>query len=430
MQAQDPPPPAQEPPPQDNPTPPVEPNDTKPASAGPAFPVDAQIHAAGRALPFMDSGSPLRLGPLSLASVDYINVYDQFYPTGSSQTEIERLNLFRANIDFTIPFKKSLFVLQYTPELAILNGEVRGGGNGNTGLSIGQTFNFTPRFSVTLKNLFALTRTRQLFPDQFLLVDQQNGGVIQAYFLENPGTRIQDTFNAVFNYKITPRLLLTVAPGYIYSDTHALQAPYTIEDTNVNASLTYSLTPHRNIGFIQTVEVLHPIRPVGTNGLFRTSGVFYSEQLTASWWVTAKVGLETATYPGFRGTDFGVTTALSTLKTFGKSELAIAYSRASTVTTFVTNRQVEQADALFGLPLTDRLKWTNGGGIFHETGGNPRTTGKYASSGLEWRLPASFSLLATYYRRNQRSSTLQLIAGNRNTFIFGIRWAPPVIVPH
>ena len=429
--SQDPPPTQQDPEQQkqDNP-PPASPADVTPAPGGAAPPLDTQIHAAGQAMPFFDSRTPLRFGPFSLASIEYINVYDEFYPAGNLPQQNESLNLFRANIDFTLPFKKNLFVLQYTPELAILNGSVRGGADGDTGLTVGQTLHFTPRLTVTLNDAFAVNHTRQLFPDQFLLIDEQNGGVIQAYFLENPGTRIQDTFTAAFNYKWTQRLTLTVVPGYIYSDTHTLQTPYIIEEGNVMASLTYALTEHRNIGYVQSVEVLHPILPVGTNGLFRTSGVFYSEQLSPTWWVTGKLGLEAATYPGFKGTDLGVTGSGNVLKTFSKSDIAVAYSRASTITTFATNRQIEEVDLLYGIHLTQRIRWTNGAGLFHETGGDPRTSGKYATSNLEFHLPANFFLLASYSRRNQESPTPQVLSGNRNTFTFGIRWAPPPIVPH
>jgi hypothetical protein len=432
LRAQEPPtPPEQAPPPAQEPAPAPQPDPLKPAPGGAAYPLDMQIHAAGKAWPFVDNGSPLRFGPLSVASVEYINIYDEFFPSGSTISQDERLNLLRANIDFTLPFKKSLFVLQYTPEVAVLNGQTRTGANGNTGLSIGETIGFTPRFSMTLKDDFGLIHTRQFFPDQFLLIDRQNGGVIQAYFLENPGTRLQNTLTLAFNYKWTPRLTLTVAPGYLYSDTHAqiAQDNYILDDSRVTASLTYALTPHRNIGYIQTVEVLRPIRPIGTRGLFTTSAVFYSEQLSPTWWIAARGAIEKARYPGFQGSDIGFAGTASLLKTFGKSDLALAYSRSSTITTFAVNHQIEEADLLLGLPLTTRLKWTNGIGSYRATGGDPRTSGKYATSSLEFRLPASFSVLGSYSRRNQQSSIPQLLSGNRNTFTFTLRWAPPLLAP-
>src|SRR5262249_45970828 len=66
----------------------------------PAYPVDTQIHPAGRTTPWLDSRNPLHLGPISLASLDYVSVYDQFYPSAGGPSDIERLNLLRANIVF------------------------------------------------------------------------------------------------------------------------------------------------------------------------------------------------------------------------------------------------------------------------------------------------------------------------------------------
>src|SRR2546423_170430 len=205
----------------------VQPEDAKPAAAPIiASPLDSQIHPAGKAGPWAGSASSLRFGPFALASMDVIGVYDQFYPSGDPQVQDTRLSVLRANIQFAKVFNKNLFVLQYLPELAMLNGQVHGGADGNNSISIGQTFNLSPRFSLTLKNDFGITHTRQMFPDQFLVVERQNGGVVQAYFLENPGNHLQDAFTTFFNFKWTPRLSLTVAPGYIYSDTHTLQVPY------------------------------------------------------------------------------------------------------------------------------------------------------------------------------------------------------------
>lgn len=396
----------------------------------PSYPLDSQIHVAGKAVPWAGVGSPLHYGPFSLSSIDLISVYDQFYPAGQSQVEDTSLGILRANIVFSLPFKKSLFVLQYTPELAVLNGNVRGGADGNTGVSIGQTINFTPRFSFTITDGFALTHTRQIFPDQFLLIDQQNGGVVQSYFLENAGTHLQNTFGTVFNYKLSSRLLLTVAPSYIYSDTHYTQGIYIIDDWKNAVSLTYALTARSNIGYIESIEMLHPIRPISTNGLFSTNGVFYSEQVARTFWVTGKIGAESASYPGFQGTNWGVTGSFNVLKTFSNSDLGFAYTRASTLTSYVTNRQTQEADLLYDFLLSRRLKWTNGVGYLNEAGANPVTSGAYAISTMEYHLPANFSILASYTRRNQHSSTPQLLSGDRNTYVFGLRWAPPQVQGH
>jgi len=397
----------------------------------PGYPVDAQIRTPGKGLSLMGPVAPLHYGPLYLGNIDLIGVYDQFYPATNPQVQDTRLGIVRANIVFSESFKKSLFVVDYTPQLAMLNGQVRGGADGDQTLSVGQVFNISPRLSIAVRDNFGYMHTRQIFPDQFLLVDRENGGIAQSYFIENSGSHLDDTFAVVANYKLTPRLLLSVAPGYTYSNTHYIQGSYIVDDSKNTVSLTYAKSPRTNIGILQSVEILHPVRPVTfNNGLFRMTGFFYSEQLSPTWWVTGKLGLEAASYPGFAVTTWGATGSFEMLKTFSHSDLAFAYTRASTLTTFATERQTEQSDIHYGWFLERRLKWTNGVGYFRQLGGDPKVSGKYAISTLEYRLAGGFSFLTSYSRRNQSSSTTDLISGNRNTLVLGIRWAPADLPGH
>ncbi|HYA98457.1 MAG TPA: hypothetical protein VEH49_10200 [Methylomirabilota bacterium] len=397
----------------------------------PAYPVDAQIHAPGRAMPLVGAGGPLHYGPIYLASIDLIGVYDQFTPTIDPQVEDTRLSILRGTIVLAKNFKKNLLLVEYSPQLAVLNGQFRGGADGSQALSIGEVFNISPRISISVKDSFGYTHTRQLFPDQFLEVDRDTGGVAQAYFIENSGTHLENNFEVVFNYKLTPRLLLTLSPTYTYSDTHYIQGTYIVDDSKNIASLTYALSARTNIGVLQSVELLHPLgNATLNNGLFRTTAGFYSEQITPTFWITGKFGLEGASYPGFTGTTWAAAGSFEALKVFSHSDLAVAYQRASTLTTYAGDRQNEQGDINYGYRFTKRFKWTNGIGYFHQLGGEPRISGKYAISTFEYHLAGGFSFLASYSRRNQNSSTPQLISGDRNTYTLGIRWTPAGVPGH
>jgi hypothetical protein len=397
-----------------------------PVAPSPAYPVDARIHWAGKAVPWGGTTTPLRWGPLSVSSLEYFSVYDQFYPSAGGRADYTSLNILRTSIVFDRTFAKTHFVFQYFPEVAMYNNHIRGNTRSDNTVALGATFEVSPRLNVTLKDNFGERQTRQLFPDQFLLIDRETGGVVQAYFLENTGKHLENTFSAVFNYKVNPRLLLTVSPSYIYADTHDPLGLYIVDDSKNEVGLTYALSPRRNIGFIETVELLHPVRPVTSDGLFRTSAVFYSEQFAPTIWVTGELGAQDATYPGFPGNNWGMAGSFTFLKTFTNSDLAFAYFRGTTLTNFLafTNRQEERADISYGFNLTKRLKWTNEAGYFRETGGDPRIIGKYALSSFEYRLGGGFSVFGNYARRFQSSSTQELISGNRNTFLMGLRWAP------
>ncbi|OLD63003.1 MAG: hypothetical protein AUI53_00340 [Acidobacteria bacterium 13_1_40CM_2_60_7] len=399
-------------------------------SPTPAYPVDAQIHAAGKAMPWVGTNTALHWGPFSIGGFDAFTVYDQFYPSAGGPSDIARLEVFRTGFTFDKTYKKSRFLLQYTPELIMLNGHARGSALGNNGATIGNTYELSSRFSLTLKDDFGQFRSRQMFSDQLLLVDKQNGSVVQGYFLENNGTHLQNTFSAVLNYKVTPRLVLTVAPSYTYAETKSPADIYIVNDSANVVGLTYALSPRRNLGFVQSVEILDPIRPVSGNGVFHSSGLFYSEQLAPTWWITGKVGAEAATYPGFQQKNWAVDGSFTLMKTFVHSDLAMLYYRGSTLTNFVTNRQTDRADISYGIHIRRSVKWSNSVGYFRTVGGDPSIIGKYALSRIDYRLPGGFSIFSSYMRQAQRSSTIQLISGDRNIFIAGIHWESAAVPAH
>jgi hypothetical protein len=398
-----------------------------PAAPTPAYPVDATPRVAGKAVPWLGTRGPLHYGPFSVASVELFEVYDQFYPSGGGAEEISQLELLRTNIVFDKVFWKTRLILQYTPELVTFNGHTSTTADGNNVINMGTTIDFTPRLSVTLKDAFGVAHTRQAFSDELLLSDRETGGVVQNYFLENSGTHLENTFNLILNYKMSPRLLLTVAPTYIYADTTNPQGEYKVNDSDDAVGLTYALSPRSNIGVLETVEYLIPVKPATTAGFFRTTALFYSEQISPTWWITGKLGAEAAKYPGFNGTNWSTAGGGTLLKKFSTGDLAIAYTRGSTITNFLANRQVENADVSYTMIFSHRFKWTNGVGYYREVGGDPRIIGKYGLTSMQYRLGAGFSLVGNYTRRAQSSSTPQLISGDRNTFLVGLRWEPAAL---
>ncbi len=391
----------------------------------PGYPVDATVRVAGRGVPWRGLTTPLRLGPFSLGSLEYFSVYDSFNPSTTGAATITRFSILRMNIVFDKNIGKSHLLFQYVPRLATLDGHTRGNAVTDNAVTFGSTFELSPRLTLTLVDAFGETRNRQLFPDDLLLNERQTDGIVQTYFVENSGAHLENKFAGVLNYKVSPRFTLTIAPGYTYSETHSRQEVYAVHDSTTAISLTYALSPWRNIGFVQLVEVLHPIKPAATNGVFRTSGLFYSEQLSPTWRITGTLGAEAATYPGFVGTNWAIAGSFALLKTFNNSDLGIAYYRGSTLTNFQADRQTDRADISYRLLITPKLASANSIGYFRTTGDDPRVIGKYGLSKIEYHLTTGLFVFGTYIRHFQSSSALLLYSGNRNTFIMGFRWTPP-----
>jgi hypothetical protein len=404
-------------------------NPPVPAAPTPAYPVDSTIRAAGRATPWVGSLTPLRWGPFSIAGFEYVNIYDQFIPSNGSPNITERLNMIRMNIVFDKTLGKSRFVFQYTPVLAMANGQVRGNATPTGDLSLGTTFAITPRLTFTLKDDFGVHRSRQLFPSDLpLLIDNQTGGVVQSYLLEPSGTLLRNTLVAIVDYKLSPRLTLDFSPTYVYAHIdntfNNVRDLFILDDFFNTLSLTYAVSPRINMGVVESVEFLHPVVPVATNGLFQTSGMFYSERFTPSFSITGKFGIQGAQEPGFGGTTWSWSGSFSALKTFGNSDLALAYFRGTTLTNFINNNQAERADVSYGYRFSRLFTWNNAAGYYRTTGSGPRDLGKYASTTLAYHLPAGFSLSGSYTHFYQKTTNVLLLSGERNTFVLGLRWEP------
>lgn len=403
-------------------------NPPVPAAPTPAYPVDSTIRAAGKATPWVGSLTPLRWGPISIAGFEYVNIYDQFIPSDGSPNATERLNMIRMRIVFDKTLGKSRFVFQYTPVLAMANGQVRGNASPTGELSLGTAFLITPRLTFTLKDDFGIHRSRQLFPDDLLLVDKQTGGVVQSYLLEPSGTLLRNTLAAIVDYKLSPRLTLSFSPTYVYSHINKVinnaRDLFVLDDFFNTLSLTYTVSPRINIGVVESVEFLHPVFPVATNGLFQTSGVFYSERFTPSISITGRVGIEGTHQSGFGGTTWGASGSVSALKTFGNSSLAFAYFRGTTLTNFIDNRQAEHADVSYGHRFSRQITWNNTAGYYRTTGPEPRDVGKYVATKVAYHLPAGFSFSGSYTHFYQKSSNVLLLSGERNTFVLGLNWEP------
>ena len=410
-------------------------DEAKPVQAGsPSSPIDAQIHPAGQAVPWLGTSSPLHWGSFSVGGVTYSQVHDDFRPQGGLPSNVINLSIFRTALIFDKKFHNQEIVLQYEPQLAILNGQVGSNAGTDNALFFGTTIQLTPRLALTLKDAFAQVHSRQLFPQNFLAVDQQAGNVIQNNFLQNPGSYVMNESAAVFTYLVSPRTTLTISPAYRYSRvTNKDQGNYVANGHDYAGALavTRALTPQQNFGITYKTEYLRATNVPNAAGThFNTVGLFYSYQLAKSWLVKTEIGDIISQYPGGLPTtnSFGGGAAL--VKSFAKAAVTVAYGRGLLQQNFITGQVGDRGDILLGILVTKRLTLNGGGGYYRETGGDPRTKGSYTSSGIEFGLAEHLALFASYSHTFQSSNSPQLLSGTRNTVIFGIRWAPKPLLTH
>src|SRR5271165_1293882 len=206
----------------DNTTPPPPPALPPPPGPGP---IDTQIHPAGQAAPWLGTASPLRWGDFSIGNFTYNYVRDDFKPAGGGPSADLSLDILRTTLIFQHYFGKQLLLLQYVPQLAVLNGKIASNAGVNNEVALGTTFQITPRFSLVIKDGFAQVKSRELYPPNYLAVDQAGGNPIQANFLQNTGSYLQNTLTAIGVYQVSSRDTLTFSSAYKYAHADGNNIP-------------------------------------------------------------------------------------------------------------------------------------------------------------------------------------------------------------
>jgi hypothetical protein len=416
---------AQDPPTQDEPTPPP-----VPAAIAPSGPVDAQIHPAGKTVPWLGSGSPLQWGPFSVGNFSYQHVNDSFQPIGTQPPADISLNILRTSLIFDHYFSgKQRVVLQYEPQLATLNGKIAGNAGFDNALMLGTTFQTTPRLTMTLKDAFADVHSRQLYPPGYLAVDEQAGNLIQNNFLQNAGSYLSNEVAVVASYLLSPKTTLTVSPDYKYiKTTNDQEVIYLANGHQIanTVALTHALTERQSIGALYTIEVLRQNDAAGIpgNSYFHTGGLSYANRLSATWWIRGVFGVNAARYPGNTPSTNTYAGSLSVVKTFTTATVSLGYSRGRVDSNFLTAHIGDLVQAAYTQHLTKRLAWNGGLGYYREVGADPRNMGKTAGAGLEFEILRNVFLEGSYAHLFQKSSTPQLLSGTRNTVILAVKWEP------
>lgn len=404
-------------------------------TVGAPRPIDTSIKAAGSSLPWVGSNSLLKWGPFSVASLDYNYIADHLEATPTIPATNIGLNVFSADLAFDWHFKNNRFLFQYTPNLAILNGDVSTNAGLDNTLNFGTAIALSPRLTMTLRDDFAQVRTRQLFPDNYLLSDVGSGASSQTNFLENSGSYLSNYATAAFDYRWTPRFSLTFQPGYRYLRTNSSnsQLDYHAQEQVVEFSVagTYALSPLKNIGILDTVQYLRLRDPLPNSTTYNSTSFFYSQQISASWFIQGQVGVQVSSLGDGSGETLRLSAGGSVVKQFQRSSVSVAYLRGRGATTsFVTNNSEDRVDLNYRIDITRRLSGTAGLGYYREAGNDPRTTAKYATGDLRFLLAPSVYLSAEYSRRFQSSPNIQLLSGNRNTYVFGVHWRPSPLPQH
>lgn len=392
----------------------------------PPTPIDTQMRVIGKAVPYTGFGSPLRWGPFSIAGADFMGVEDWFDPGAGASTTQLGLGLLRTNLDFDVLIHRSHLVLQYSPQAVIQNDQITGTASSNNNLAFGFNFDITPRLTMFVKDQFTYNRTKQVFSDQILQIYQGAGGILSGDFLQNSGAYLDDTFSVAIGYKLTPRWTLTTEPLVRYIDLKNTTINFTATglDTQEKVVFTYALSPRSNLSFGYNFQEGHTFVPTVTDTYYHGFDIYYSRQISPTFWLQAKAGGEVAFYPQPSTAPVFFTGGLALVKNISKAAFAFSFVREKNIQNYFTDQLSDRVDSSFTLPVSRRLLWSSGVGYYHEIGAQPHTQGKYGQTSLDFHLTRTLTSFANYTFRFQHAETLQLLTGTHNTVIFGLRWEP------
>lgn len=408
----------------------------QPVPDGPPNPYTGVIRNAGTGLPiFGTSKTPLRWGSFSIDFFEYIGIHDEFESATAPNTLSTEVTIFRTGLmfDHYILKHKSRIVLHYLPQMAISNGEIHANAATNNNLSVGTKFDITPRLNLTLTDGFVQTHSNPLIPQNFLAVDANAGQLVQNNFVNTNGNFLGNTASAVLEYALTPRTNFTVSPLYRYSRAIGNAPAFVVNGQTYAArvSLSHAFSLHRTMGITDSYEYLRQ-SALGAPQIARynTTGAFYSEQLARTFWITLNTGVVSTSSSDLpMGNGFGFSGGFSLIKNFyDRVGLALAYTRGVTFNNYVTNQRSDRVDGTLSFALSRRISLSNNFGYYRELGVG-QTNGKYASADLAYHFFGNFSLFTSYAYTFTHSATPQLLAGDRRTLAYGLRWKPPAMFP-
>lgn len=402
--------------------------------SGPPNPYAGALKDAGTGLPlFGGSGSPLRWGDFSISRFEYIGIHDEIDPQAQAGV-VTDLSILRAGLmfDHYIKRTKSRLVLQYLPQMAITAGAVHANAGANNVVSIGMRFDLTTRLNVTVQNTFLQVHSNPLLPEDFLAADGKQGAVVQNNFLDTNGSFLSDTASATIEYGLSPRTTITFIPLYRYAHATDKRANFLADGQTYAGfvSVGYALSPRRSIGVTESYQYLmENTATVPASAQFNTIGMFYSEQLARSLWVTGHVGADHQSFSDLPGANhWGLAAGFSLVDNISrKMGLSLAYTRGVAFNNYISLQKSDRIDASIGFIPVSRISWTGTAGYLNELGADPRTNGKYVSSELDYRFYGQFSLFTTYTYTFQKTTTEQLFGGQRKTLAYGLRWRPAPI---
>jgi hypothetical protein len=389
------------------------------------------VRALNSAGPLVGENGPLQWGWISVRSASFLEYFSQVnFANPSIQPQNENIDASELSASIVVDraFKRSHLTIQYTPSLAISNGNVYSNALNQTA-GLDTSFQLNSRWSLQVTDRFSYVGSQRTFSGQVLSTDYSTGISAPQNFLYGPGSVLYNVIFASFTYLWSPRTTVSFAPSFGYQyGTGAVNPAANVTGFSEGGNLTFShlLSPTKTIGFTYTGQYANYTNSSvsagpQSNAVIQDFLVTYSQQVSTSLWIHLGLGITTTT-GGESGSGLAMNASIT--KNFHRSDLALFYNRGHQFNGFVTSGASDNVGVTHTIYWTSRLSTATSGDYLRTPNAFPSTQSAwYASEQLNFGLTRRLSLSGSFAYLNQLGDGVYVLNSNRRFATVGITWS-------
>ena len=399
----------------------------------PVLGVDAnqyQIQAIGKASNLLTANSPLRLGPVYVASAS------AFYLSASgleqSPTTLQYTNatgnaaVLLTDVVFDHMFGRKRFAIQYSPEITIVNGHLLNDFT-NTSLSLDTKYLLSPRIVLALGDEFTSRSSKLIGVNGAISMDSLLGTTETNSVLGSSSRYMADHLRSSLTYLLSAHDQLVVTPIFSWENTSVSGIATSSYSYGATVAFDHAFNRRMSAGLFYSAEE-RSFSGQLSNALYSSFGVSFSYHFAPSLSFGGTLAATEAAVGS--GTEWTTTGSASLVKAFRRSSAGITFYRGNRFDPFLTNRFATRYDGTYAYSLTRRWSVSATGsyeyGTFSSTSSVPETIyGTYITGRSSFRLRDTVNVTAAYAKRWQHGSNGEIIPGTQNSYTVGIEWIAP-----
>jgi len=373
----------------------------------------------GGILPFHIQPDGVKIGPLYLT-----NLSDSFFYAVSNSPgfpiQTYTGNSISANLVYTRSIGQGNFAVDAREQFSL------SGTQPFFNQSLGASYNdqLTERWSVGIAAQFIYFQNSILANPQYLLNYQNGGPTLQTLFAQQRGSTMYESNSIAFSYQVNGRTHITLSPiiGATFLDqqggwssSHQFGGAIGVTrdfTSNLTMGVFYNLSHSVTSGVSNSPGWNNQSLGFSLDYKFGRSwtiagSLAASGQLMAQIWTLTPTG------------------SVKIAKSFSKSSIAAAYTRAEASSVFVSSGFYDQGDISFNQRLGQKINFNVGVGEFRTINAGINQSGKRAGGGMSYQWRPRVSLNASYnfgQQNGTEASNFSPFLGTTNAFSIGVNW--------